>query len=77
MLLLSNPEQPLQVSRQHLRSPKYADHIGSNTSTPGVRQDAVAPDWSVAEAQEFIPQGFDPTHMVSFFVLAVLVALSS
>ncbi|KAL4750733.1 PAB-dependent poly(A)-specific ribonuclease subunit pan3 [Aspergillus terricola var. indicus] len=35
----------------------------SNTSTPGVRQDAIAPEWSVAEAQEFIPQGFDPTHM--------------
>ncbi|KAL4987343.1 PAB-dependent poly(A)-specific ribonuclease subunit pan3 [Aspergillus falconensis] len=35
----------------------------SNTSTPGARQDAVAPEWSVAEAQEFIPQGFDPTHM--------------
>ncbi|KAL4934310.1 PAN-complex poly(A)-binding subunit PAN3 [Aspergillus undulatus] len=35
----------------------------SNTSTPGARQDTMPPEWSVAEAQEFIPQGFDPTHM--------------
>ncbi|KAL4973386.1 hypothetical protein BDW66DRAFT_142179 [Aspergillus desertorum] len=35
----------------------------SNASTPGLRQDATAPEWSVAEAQEFIPQGFDTTHM--------------
>ncbi|KAL3472003.1 PAB-dependent poly(A)-specific ribonuclease subunit pan3 [Aspergillus californicus] len=35
----------------------------SNASTPGARQDAMAPEWSVAEVQEFIPQGFESTHM--------------
>ncbi|KAL4787429.1 hypothetical protein BJX76DRAFT_318590 [Aspergillus varians] len=35
----------------------------SNASTPGPRQETMAPEWSVAEAQEFIPQGFDTTHM--------------
>ncbi|KAJ0420550.1 PAB-dependent poly(A)-specific ribonuclease subunit pan3 [Aspergillus carlsbadensis] len=35
----------------------------SNTSTPGSRQEALAPEWSVAEVQEFVPQGFEPTHM--------------
>jgi hypothetical protein len=24
----------------------------------------MAPEWSLAEAQEFIPQGFDSAHMV-------------
>ncbi|KAL4871205.1 hypothetical protein BDV12DRAFT_164391 [Aspergillus spectabilis] len=35
----------------------------SNASTPGARQEVMAPEWSVAEAQEFIPQGFDSAHM--------------
>lgn len=36
---------------------------GSNTSTP--RQEAGAPDWTiVGEVQEFVPQGFDATHVV-------------
>ncbi|KAL3483206.1 hypothetical protein BJX62DRAFT_220682 [Aspergillus germanicus] len=35
----------------------------SNASTPGSRQEALAPEWSVAEVQEFVPQGFEATHM--------------
>ncbi|KKK21253.1 hypothetical protein P175DRAFT_0499579 [Aspergillus ochraceoroseus IBT 24754] len=35
----------------------------SGTSTPAARQDAMAPDWSVADVQEFVPQGFDSSHM--------------
>ncbi|KAL2863761.1 PAN-complex poly(A)-binding subunit PAN3 [Aspergillus lucknowensis] len=35
----------------------------SNASTPGPRQETMAPEWSVAEVQEFVPQGFEPTHM--------------
>ncbi|PKY08593.1 poly(A) ribonuclease subunit [Aspergillus campestris IBT 28561] len=31
----------------------------SNSSTPSARQENMAPDWSVAEVQEFVPQGFD------------------
>jgi PAB-dependent poly(A)-specific ribonuclease subunit 3 len=38
---------------------------GSNASTPGLRQDTVTPDWTVAEVQEFVPQGFDNSHLVS------------
>jgi hypothetical protein len=37
----------------------------SNASTPGLRQDTVTPDWTVAEVQEFVPQGFDNSHLVS------------
>ncbi|KAL4895768.1 PAB-dependent poly(A)-specific ribonuclease subunit pan3 [Aspergillus ambiguus] len=37
----------------------------SNTSTPSARADSATPDWSVAEVQEFVPQGFDTTHMAS------------
>lgn len=41
---------------------------GSNASTPPTssRQDAHTPDWTVAEAQEFVPQGFDTPHMVNY-----------
>lgn len=35
----------------------------SSSSTPNSRQDAQAPDWTVAEAQEFVPQGFDAPPM--------------
>ncbi|KAI9042969.1 PAN-complex poly(A)-binding subunit PAN3 [Aspergillus affinis] len=38
---------------------------GSNASTPSGRQETLTPDWSVAEAQEFIPQTFDTSHMAS------------
>ncbi|PLN85547.1 poly(A) ribonuclease subunit [Aspergillus taichungensis] len=31
----------------------------SNSSTPSARQENMTPDWSVAEVQEFVPQGFD------------------
>ncbi|CAI7660562.1 unnamed protein product [Penicillium manginii] len=34
---------------------------GSNTSTP--RQEVGTPDWSMAEVQEFVPQGFEGAHM--------------
>ncbi|KAL1963556.1 hypothetical protein VTN77DRAFT_8001 [Rasamsonia byssochlamydoides] len=37
----------------------------SNTSTPSVRQETATPDWSVAEVQDFVPQGFDASQMVS------------
>ena len=38
---------------------------GSNASTPtSSRQDAHTPDWTVAEAQEFVPQGFEAPPMV-------------
>ncbi|KAB8079581.1 PAB-dependent poly(A)-specific ribonuclease subunit pan3 [Aspergillus leporis] len=37
----------------------------SNTSTPSGRAETMTPDWSVAEVQEFVPQGFDATHMAS------------
>ncbi|BCR86583.1 PAN-complex poly(A)-binding subunit PAN3 [Aspergillus chevalieri] len=36
---------------------------GSNSSTPSSRQDTQTPDWTVAEAQEFVPQGFDAPPM--------------
>lgn len=35
----------------------------SNSSTPSSRQDTQTPDWTVAEAQEFVPQGFDAPPM--------------
>ncbi|EAW07402.1 PAN-complex poly(A)-binding subunit PAN3 [Aspergillus clavatus NRRL 1] len=35
----------------------------SNTSTPNSRQENINPDWTVAEVQEFVPQGFDVAHM--------------
>ncbi|PYI23074.1 PAB-dependent poly(A)-specific ribonuclease subunit pan3 [Aspergillus japonicus CBS 114.51] len=37
----------------------------SNSSTPTARQGTMTPDWSVAEVQEFVPQGFDGSHMAS------------
>ncbi|KAB8237275.1 PAN-complex poly(A)-binding subunit PAN3 [Aspergillus alliaceus] len=37
----------------------------SNSSTPSGRAETMTPDWSVAEVQEFVPQGFDTTHMAS------------
>lgn len=37
----------------------------SNASTPGLRQDTVTPDWTVAEVQEFVPQGFDNSHLAA------------
>ncbi|KOC11949.1 PAB-dependent poly(A)-specific ribonuclease subunit PAN3 [Aspergillus flavus AF70] len=37
----------------------------SNTSTPSGRAETMTPDWSVAEVQEFVPQGFDTAHMAS------------
>ena len=40
---------------------------GSNASTPtSSRQDAHTPDWTVAEAQEFVPQGFEAPPMVNY-----------
>lgn len=30
------------------------------------------PEWSVAEAQEFVPQNFDPAHMVRFLPSLIL-----
>jgi hypothetical protein len=38
---------------------------GSNTSTPTMRQEAGTPDWTLAEVQEFVPQGFEGAHVVS------------
>ncbi|ODM18700.1 PAB-dependent poly(A)-specific ribonuclease subunit pan3 [Aspergillus cristatus] len=35
----------------------------SNSSTPSSCQDTQTPDWTVAEAQEFVPQGFDAPPM--------------
>ncbi|PWY64038.1 PAB-dependent poly(A)-specific ribonuclease subunit pan3 [Aspergillus heteromorphus CBS 117.55] len=37
----------------------------SNSSTPTTRPGTMTPDWSVAEVQEFVPQGFDTSHMAS------------
>ncbi|GAB1212403.1 PAB-dependent poly(A)-specific ribonuclease subunit 3 [Aspergillus terreus] len=37
----------------------------SNASTPSARAESAAPDWSVAEVQEFVPQGFETSHMAS------------
>lgn len=42
-----------------------ADLQGSNTSTPTMRPEAGTPDWTVAEVQEFVPSGFEGTHVVS------------
>lgn len=39
------------------------DDKGSNTSTPTARQEA---DWTVADVQEFVPQGFEGAHVVSW-----------
>ncbi|KAL2006607.1 hypothetical protein VTN00DRAFT_9275 [Thermoascus crustaceus] len=35
----------------------------SNTSSPSVRQESTTPDWTVAEVQDFVPQGFDASHV--------------
>ncbi|KAE8342072.1 PAB-dependent poly(A)-specific ribonuclease subunit pan3 [Aspergillus arachidicola] len=45
--------------------PRNITSPGSNTSTPSGRAETMTPDWSVAEVQEFVPQGFDTTHMAS------------
>lgn len=37
----------------------------SNTSTPSTRQESTTPDWSVAEVPDFVPQGFDASHVAS------------
>ncbi|GKZ79441.1 hypothetical protein CBS63078_10011 [Aspergillus niger] len=37
----------------------------SNSSTPTTRPGTMTPDWSVAEVQEFVPQGFDTAHIGS------------
>ncbi|OJI96937.1 hypothetical protein ASPVEDRAFT_121653 [Aspergillus versicolor CBS 583.65] len=75
-LLPSNGSSPtsssLSLKKASTISPKAANAAPfqprtatsrSNASTPGARQEVAPPEWSVAEAQEFIPQGFDPTHM--------------
>lgn len=49
---------------------------GSNTSTP--RQEAGAPDWmTVGEVQEFVPQGFDATHVVGRIAPSSLIGLNN
>lgn len=42
---------------------------GSNTSTPTGRTELGSADWTVADVQEFVPQGFDGAHVVSPFRL--------
>lgn len=39
---------------------------GSNPGTPAVGQENALPEWTVAEVQEFVPQGLD-THTVRYF----------
>ncbi|PLB48344.1 PAB-dependent poly(A)-specific ribonuclease subunit pan3 [Aspergillus steynii IBT 23096] len=73
-LLSSNGSSPTMSSATAKKtatiSPKAANAApfqprSSNTSTPSGRQETLTPDWSVAEAQEFIPQTFDTSHMAS------------
>ncbi|KAJ5682615.1 PAB-dependent poly(A)-specific ribonuclease subunit 3 [Penicillium macrosclerotiorum] len=45
--------------------PRTAAASRSNTSTPTARQEAGTPDWTVAEVQEFVPQGFEGAHVAS------------
>lgn len=65
------PFQP-RVSASSRRIPPWplprirlslTDDKGSNTSTPTARQEA---DWTVADVQEFVPQGFEGAHVVSW-----------
>lgn len=37
---------------------------GPSSTTPTTRQETPTPDWTVAEAQEFVPQGFDASQLV-------------
>jgi PAB-dependent poly(A)-specific ribonuclease subunit 3 len=45
--------------------PRVSASSRSNTSTPTGRQEAGTPDWTVADVQEFVPQGFEGAHVVS------------
>lgn len=49
---------------------------GSNTSTPTMRQDLGNAEWTVAEAQEFVPGGFDAAHVVGPSLLPFVYLLS-
>ncbi|KAE8151961.1 PAB-dependent poly(A)-specific ribonuclease subunit pan3 [Aspergillus avenaceus] len=73
-LLSSNGSSPttatVTAKKTTTISPKAANAApfqprGSNTSTPSGRAETMTPDWSVAEVQEFVPQGFEATHMAS------------
>ncbi|KAJ5975981.1 PAB-dependent poly(A)-specific ribonuclease subunit 3 [Penicillium waksmanii] len=60
------PFQPRTASRMASPVPAPKTPLtgkGSNTSTP--RQEVGTPDWSMAEVQEFVPQGFEGAHMSS------------
>jgi hypothetical protein len=35
---------------------------GASAATPPIRQETATPEWAVAEAQDFIPQHFEPSH---------------
>lgn len=63
------PFQPRTASRMASPTPREWPPLidqGSNTSTPTGRQEIATPDWAtVAEVQEFVPQGFDGSHVVS------------
>ncbi|KAJ5450525.1 PAN2-PAN3 deadenylation complex subunit PAN3 [Penicillium daleae] len=45
--------------------PRVSASSRSSTSTPTGRQEVGTPDWTVADVQEFVPQGFDGAHVVS------------
>lgn len=38
---------------------------GPSSATPTARHGTGTPEWTVAEAQEFVPQAFDASHLVS------------
>jgi len=47
---------------------QVADPKTVGTATPPVHHDPLVPDWAVPEAQEFLPQVFEPLQMVRSFL---------
>ncbi|KAF3398067.1 PAB-dependent poly [Penicillium rolfsii] len=43
--------------------PRVSASSRSNSSTPTGRQEVGTPDWTVADVQEFVPQGFEGAHV--------------
>ncbi|KAJ5578429.1 PAN2-PAN3 deadenylation complex subunit PAN3 [Penicillium hispanicum] len=62
----SVPKKSTTISPKAASAAPFQPRVASsrsNTSTPTLRQEAGTPDWTVAEVQEFVPQGFDGTHV--------------
>ncbi|OQD78146.1 hypothetical protein PENDEC_c001G04119 [Penicillium decumbens] len=57
----SNPISPKAANAAPFQPRPAASR--SNTSTPTMRQETGTPDWTLAEVQEFVPQGFEASHV--------------